>query len=111
METSAVQMTKLLVMGFTGLSRDALHIYVGLIVYLVAALLWRRSFRSVLPWLAVILVAMAGELLDMRDDLNTVGHWRWKASLHDIVNTSFWPGVLLLLARLRLLGTGRDFRG
>jgi hypothetical protein len=47
--------------------------------------------------------ACAGELLDMRDDLRLLGHWRYMASLHDVINTMFWPTVLALLARLQWL--------
>jgi hypothetical protein len=49
----------------------------------------------------VLVVAVCGELVDLADDLVTLGHWRWHASLHDIVNTSFWPAVLTALSRLR----------
>jgi cell shape-determining protein MreD len=60
----------------------------------------KRSIASWIPWLAVLLVALLGEAVDMRDDLMSVGHWRWAASLHDVLNTVFWPSVLLLLARV-----------
>lgn len=99
MESSAVQTIKLAIVTATGLSKDALHIYVGLIVFLGGVLVSRRSISSILPWLMVLAVATAGELVDMRDDLVSVGRWRWLASAHDIVNTIFWPSVLLLLAR------------
>ena len=48
---------------------------------------------------AALAVAMTGELLDMRDDIASLGYWRWGASLHDIANTVFWPAVLAALAR------------
>ncbi len=98
METSAVQAIKLAIVGATGLSKDALHMHVGLAVYCAAALALRGRARPVMPFLAVVLLACLGELLDMRDDLLSLGHWRWAASLHDVINTSFWPAVLCLLA-------------
>ena len=61
----------------------------------------RQPLRSLLPWLAVAVVAFAGELFDAMDDLRSVGHWRWVASTHDVVNTLFWPTALLLLTRYR----------
>jgi len=103
MATSAVQSAKLTVMAFTGLSKDALHVYVGLCVFLLAAALVKGSIRSPLPWLLVALAACAGEVADMVDDIRVFGHWRWGASLHDVLNTLAWPTVLLLLARFTRL--------
>lgn len=108
METTAVQAVKLAVVAATGLSKDALHTYVGLAVFVGVAIASRRPLSSWLPLLAVIMVAGLGELLDMRDDFSSLGHWRWSTSLHDIVNTSFWPSVFFGLARtnrvLRVMG-------
>jgi hypothetical protein len=101
METSVVQAAKLAVIAAFGLSKDALHIHVGLAVFIIAALVLRKPWRSVVPWLAVLAVACAGELLDAVDNLRSIGHWLWRASLHDLLNTLFWPTVLLLLARYR----------
>ena len=97
--SSFVQALKLDIVAFTGLSKDALHIYVGLGVSLLAAALFRRSIGTLRPWLAVLVVACGIECFDAFDDWVDLGHWRWKASLHDVVNTLFWPTVLTLLAR------------
>ncbi|WP_124551752.1 hypothetical protein [Methylophilus methylotrophus] len=99
METSAIQSIKLAIVAATGLSKDALHIYVGLAVFLAAVIVLRKPLRSNVPWLVVVSVAITGEVLDMRDDISSLGYWRWGASLHDILNTLFWPSVLLLLAK------------
>jgi hypothetical protein len=99
METSAVQSIKLTIVAVAGLSKDALHIYVGLAVFLIVAIVLRKPLRSIVPWIAVIAIAVAGEVLDMRDDLSSLGCWRWDASLHDILNTLFWPTILFLLAK------------
>ena len=107
METSTVQSAKLAIVEALDLSKDALHIYVGLSVFLLTVLVLRRSVRSLLPWLAVVVVACAGELLDAIDDTRSLGHWRWTASVHDIINTLFWPTALSLLARCnRFWNTG-----
>ncbi|MDR2549611.1 MAG: hypothetical protein LBD10_05345 [Desulfobulbus sp.] len=103
METSAFQSLKLAVVSATGLSKDALHVYVGLAVFLATSVALRKPLRSAVPWLAAIAVALAGEALDMRDDIASFGHWRWAASMHDILNTLFWPTVLLLLAKFGVL--------
>lgn len=104
---STFQVFKNSLVAIFGLSKDSLHVYVGLIVFLVVALLLRKRPRTLLPLLVVFIVACIGELLDMRDDLATLHRWRWRASVHDIVNTSFWPLVLTVLMRLNLLRIGR----
>jgi hypothetical protein len=93
-DTSFVQSLKLDIVGLTGLSKDALHVYVGLGVWLLAAALFRRSITTLRPWLAVLVVALGIEAFDAFDDWVDLGRWRWRASLHDVVNTMFWPTVL-----------------
>ena len=105
METSIAQAVKLAIVSATGLSKDALHIYVGLGVMLTAAAVLRKPLGSIVPWLLVLTLAVAGELVDMRDNME---YWRWGASLHDILNTLFWPTVLLLLARFGIFGISND---
>lgn len=51
-------------MGLTGLSRDALHVYAGMLVFLLAAVILRRSLRSPVPWLATVAVACGMEVVD-----------------------------------------------
>ncbi len=104
--TSFVQGLKLAVVAASGLSKDALHIYAGLAVQLLIATSTRYRLTSILPWCVVLALAGLGELVDRHDDLTSLGHWRWQASLHDIVNTLFWPTLLLVLARFGLLGCG-----
>lgn len=99
METSTVQLIKLSIVSATGLSKDALHIYVGLAVFLLASILMRKKIRSFFPLIAVLAVAVLGEAVDMRDDIAWIGYWRWWASLHDVLNTLFWPFVFFCLAR------------
>ena len=108
METSAVQSIKLAIVAATGLSKDALHIYVSLTVFLAAAVVLRKPLRSIVPWLVIFAMAIAGEVLDMRDDIASLGYWRWGASLHDVLNTLFWPTVLLVIAKLGFFQTSSD---
>lgn len=108
MEISIVQSIKHEIVATVGLSKDALHIYVGLAVFLAAAAVLRKPLRSIIPWLMVLAISVAGELLDMRDDITRLGYWRWGTSLHDVLNTLFWPTVLLLLARMGIFSS--DFK-
>lgn len=95
MDTSTAQSIKLAIVSATGLSKDALHIYVGMAVYLTLFALIRR-FRPYVAWVAVFIIVCTGEWVDRRDDITSLGYWRWQASVHDILNTLFWPTVLSL---------------
>ena len=99
MEISTVQSIKLAIMSGTGLTRDALHIHLGLAAMVLAALLFRRSLRSLLPWFVALAACLLVEAADLRDDIATYGYLRWGASAHDLLNTMLWPTVLLLVAR------------
>jgi hypothetical protein len=103
MEPTITQAIKQAIVLTIGLSRDALHIYVGLAVLLVMALVLRKKLSSLIPLSFVFLVAIMGEIVDMRDDLLTIGHWRLGASLHDVVNTVFWPSVLTTFHKASLI--------
>ena len=109
MHPTTFQSIKLSIIAASQLTRDALHIYVGLATWLVAAWLFRRPLRSWAPLLAVVVVAVLVEVVDLRDDMVTRGRFRWWASAHDFGNTLFWPTVLLLVARYsRLFGPRGD---
>ena len=92
------QQIKDAIAAWTGLERDALHIYAALIVQVGSALLWRRSLAHWGPWLCVLLLAAGNELLDTFGD-RLVEAWEIEASLHDLWNTMLLPSLLLLLAR------------
>jgi hypothetical protein len=99
MDASLFQTLKTSIVRTVGLSQDALHVHVGLMVFILLALSLRKRGFSWLPFAAAVCAALLGELLDMRDDLATRGFWRVGASIHDIINTAFWPLLLTLLAR------------
>lgn len=96
---SPFQHAKIWLTQLMGLPKDALHIYVGLAVFLLAALLSRRPIRSWLPIAAVAGAALAGELWDVIDTWRAGQRIQWWRNWHDIWNTCFWPFVLFLLAR------------
>jgi hypothetical protein len=96
---SALQTVKLWLVGNMGLAKDALHVYVGLALFLGAALAFKWQVRSWKPWAIVVAAALLGEVWDLRDSLayhTRIGLW---ANFHDIWNTCFWPSLIVLLAR------------
>jgi hypothetical protein len=96
---SVFQAFKLTLVDAAGLSKDALHVYAGLTVWLTSVVVLRRPIRTLLPLAVVLAVAILGEARDAADDIATLGHWRIAASAHDLVNTLFWPTIFVLLAR------------
>lgn len=99
METSAYQHLKLIILDVLDLSRDAIHIHIGLLVFFLAVVLWRRGRFDILALLPVFLVAIGMEVLDLRDDLASLGYMRWSASLHDLINTVFWPTLVVVTSK------------
>jgi hypothetical protein len=108
METSLVQVFKLAIVSATGLSKDALHICAGLAVFLLMAVLMKDRPSLARPWFVVLLAAIVVEALDFRDDVASLGQWRWAASLHDVLNTIAWPSVLAVLFHFRVFRWGRS---
>lgn len=92
-----LQTFKEIMIDATGLGKDALHVYAGLILLIGVRLVWRRRGGWVLGWLAALGAALLVEYLDIRAELTEANrrpdaeHWK------DIWNTMFWPSVLLLL--------------
>ena len=81
----------------TGASDSLLHVHAGLAVLFLARVVTRRSLATPVPFLVVCVAELANEMLDR---LN-YGSWRWEDTLPDIVNTLFWPFVLMVGLRLR----------
>ena len=92
------------VVDATGLDKDALHMYVGISVYLLGLILMRPIFKkySVRAFIALIMVtaiALLGEYLDNRQTITELGlaglkAVEIKASIHDIINTCLLSYVL-----------------
>ncbi|TXH75644.1 MAG: hypothetical protein E6Q88_03385 [Lysobacteraceae bacterium] len=99
MEISAIQSIKLTLIQITNLSRDALHVYAGMAIFLATAFVLRKKLKSPIPWLVVFASACIMEAIDAVDALRSYGHWWARESAHDIVNTIFWPTVIFVLAR------------
>ena len=108
MQTSSYQHLKLWLLPQVGLSKDAVHIYIGVVCLLISVVVFRLPLSS---WKALILglvVAVIMESLDLRDDLASFGHFRWAASLKDVVNTNLIPLLMVLLAKRYFPVQSRD---
>jgi len=96
---SMFQDFKILLLDTFGLSKDALHVYVGLMVFFGTALIFRLPLRDIRPVLAVLLAACAGELWDIYDTEAIGARQVYAGNWHDIWNTMFWPIAIMMLAR------------
>ncbi|WP_339722666.1 hypothetical protein [uncultured Paraglaciecola sp.] len=97
METSPFQGLKLQIVELLSLSKDAIHIHIGMSVFIVAVCVLskgRITFKCLLP---VFIVAAGMEAMDLYDDFNSLGYCRWGNSLHDFINTSLWPVIIVVL--------------
>ncbi|MCR2833664.1 hypothetical protein [Parerythrobacter lacustris] len=90
---------KLVAVDLTGLAKDALHIYVALIVYAASCIMfgWKTwQWRTLVP---VLLVALANEVNDILFNLEIEKNPYIWSSVHDMVNTMMLPVLLLALSR------------
>lgn len=83
-----------------GLSKDALHIHLGLAIFVALILVLRKSPASLVPWLGLLAFELVNELID-------AFHWRngeldidFPGALKDIGNTMFWPTVVVVAFRI-----------
>ncbi len=105
--------TKNMLEIWSGLDRDALHIYAALLIQLTTAAVLRKSVRNIIPWLIVLALTVLNEASDFR--LNTLSgdpyDVRVQVAVHDLWNSMLLPTLLLMVARFwpRLL-TGSTVR-
>ncbi|MDR0237408.1 hypothetical protein [Acinetobacter sp.] len=99
---SKIQEFALSLKHFTGLSSDALLIYVGLILYFIVAAIHKRQLKSNIAILTTVIFAFGIEIFNVRADIFGKGYWRIWASIHTIVNMIFWPYVIWAMARFRV---------
>jgi len=84
---------KILLTDLLHLSRDALHIHVGLGIYVIAILALSRGPASAIPWLIVLGFELINELLDLYHEVDISG------AIVDVLNTMLWPTIALAVAK------------
>lgn len=95
--------------------KDALHIYGAVTIQILAALLFKRSLASRLPWAVVLALELLNEGFDMWfGEEPHIARWQVMGAAHDLFNTMVLPTLLLLLARRAprlLVGPGHAGEG
>lgn len=81
----------------TGASDSLLHVHGGMVILFLARVVTRRSLATWTPFLFVLAAAIAKEGADRIAH----GAWRMPDSAFDILNTIFWPFVLMVGLRWR----------
>ncbi len=90
---------KIYLVAHTGLAKDALHIYVAVIIFFAACLIMRWKARDWRPWALVLLAALSGEVLDLLDSYFRGRELDLRESAKDIVNTLMVPTIIVITAR------------
>ena len=85
----------------TGLDRDAMHIYVALLIQFIVALPLRRRVASFLPVLVVICAILLNEWADLQllPPDRPYAKANIDAAIQDLFNSILLPIILCLLAR------------
>lgn len=108
---STYQNAKLAILSILELSRDSIHLHIGLIVFFATVVLWKKGAVEARCLIPVAVVASLMEILDLRDGYNDLGYFRMAAvtaSIHDLVNTMIWPVVIVVLAWMGRLKDARN---
>ncbi|MGI8704624.1 MAG: hypothetical protein ACR2JJ_02305 [Sphingomicrobium sp.] len=81
----------------TGASDSLLHVHAGMAVLLLARVVTGKSLATPIPFLVVCVAAVANEVIDRINH----GIWRPLDTGLDLLNTLFWPFVLMVGLRIR----------
>jgi hypothetical protein len=87
-------------MDLLNLSKDAIHIHIGLTIFFVSVILWQKGNIKSICLIPVLFAAGLMEVIDLYDDINSLGHMRLAASAHDIINTCIWPTLIVLFSKV-----------
>ena len=90
---------KLFVEHATGASMDALHVVIGVLLQLVAAALMRVSIGTWRPWIAVLVLELCNELVDLSVEQWPPPGMQLGEGSRDLLLTMALPTILLLVVR------------
>jgi hypothetical protein len=104
---SPYQQLKNFILQLTGISKDAVHLYIGIGCLLVSLLVLRFAPSSYKALILGALVSLTMEALDLHDNVRYRETTRVMAGLHDLWNTNLLPFFIVLSLRLRLGPPGK----
>ncbi|HEV2079723.1 MAG TPA: hypothetical protein VGR19_07495 [Allosphingosinicella sp.] len=83
--------------GELGASDTLIHVHAGMLILLVARVITGRSLGTIIPFSVVLLASLANEIFDYLYQ----GQILMPDALYDVINTVFWPFVLMVGIRVR----------
>ena len=85
----------------TGISMDALHVIVGVLLQFMIARLFRSSLARPMPLLALLALELINEANDFRVEIWPDPGMQIGEAVKDVVLTMFIPTLIFLVARHR----------
>lgn len=82
-----------------GLSPDAMHIHMSILIFVAWTLVLRTKYEDWRPWILTFLVECANEAIDMSQPGGSP-EANWDATRHDLINTMIAPTIVLIGARI-----------
>jgi hypothetical protein len=92
-------------------SSDALHVLVGTVVWVGIALLWRRPLSDWWPWLALVVLLVINESVDLWVERWPDVAMQYGEAAKDLLLTMILPTLLMLLIRANPRLFSRSGRG
>jgi hypothetical protein len=92
---------KLFIEHAVRIDHDALHVILGVLLWLVMALIVRRPLTSWRPWLWVLAFILWNETVDLWIERWPEPAMQYGEGARDLVLTVFLPAVLMFAARTR----------
>ena len=92
---------KLFIEHAVSISHDSLHVIIGVLLWLVLALLTRRPLTSWTPWLWVLAFILWNETVDLWNEQWPDPGMQYGEGAKDVAITILLPTVLMLAARTR----------
>lgn len=99
---------KIFIEHATRIEHGTLHVIAGILVWLLIALLSRRSIGSWIPWTAVLVVIMWNETVDVFKEPWPERAMQYGEAARDILLTMFVPTLFMFAARTLPQLFGRD---
>jgi hypothetical protein len=92
---------KLFIEHAVAVSHDTLHVIIGVLLWLVFALLTRRPISAWLPWLWLFAVILWNETVDLWTEQWPDPGQQYGEGAKDLMLTMIVPTVLMAAARMR----------
>jgi len=98
---SSWHQAKLFIEHFVAIEHDALHVLVGVLLWLALALVLRRPLTSWIPWIGVLAAILWNESVDLWVEQWPDPGQQYGEGAKDVMLTMLLPTVLMIAVRVR----------